>query len=252
MLKVGKLGLRSLMIVILTIVTLSTVAIFYIVTNRYIPTTSDDSIISQSPCRLPCWQGLNINTSTRVDVDEFITNTDFIPQWTVHENDTIIWWRWARDHRGRFEFDTDQNLIAMQVYPNFEFLAQDVIDIYGSPSAVLARLERSPHENNVLIRLNFYYHSQGLVVDFRFERPPAYEYVIPEDLMGWGFEIHESATTLEEFVSIVHDIEDDVFRDYMQDQLNVGWAGFGSILMVREGEAVFPNSMLIITTTPSQ
>lgn len=221
---------------------------------RWTPTTSDESIITQQPCAPPCWHGLIPGRSTQQDVHAALENDAFIPNWLIHEEPGLIRWQWSQNHQGYFLFDAGGILRAMSISPNFRFSIEDMLALYGEPAAIRqSRLMRTNSASTVAVQLSFYYPSQGLVLHLWLEDEPKESFVITAAIDGDEFELFQPSDSLEQFILQVHSRLDPVDLDaFVDDELTLGWPGYGSIVTARSGESPFLEPMIIVTSTPGQ
>ena len=216
------------------------------------PHGSDDSIITQDPCALPCWQGLTLGVSTRKSVKNFISESDFIPDWTVDDgpNPNYIRWHRSRNQRGYFRFDENDTLIAIEIYPNYPFSIQKFIELYGEPEAIKSRVERTRNNSIFLVRVYLYYPSKGLIVDSSFETEWADNFELTTEMQGTGIEIFGGISSFVDLVDTRVSLPRDEIPEYIQNRMILGWPGFGAMLTSRPGESPIFSSMIAYTPTP--
>ncbi len=215
------------------------------------PTTSDESILTQRPCRVPCWQGLTPGVSTRDSVKKLIDTNEFIPIWDIEESQGYLRWYWTSYHNGIFRFDDTDTLVSMEIYPNFQFPIREVINIYGEPEAIHAQWgNTNTIDVPARIRIHLYFPKDGMIIDAQFESSSADSFAIPTDLRGYGYKILDNEHGLEGLVRSRHHLDDDELSQFITDELILGWPGFGAILTFKEGEAGFTSSLVTVTLTP--
>jgi hypothetical protein len=221
------------------------------------PYTSDDSIISQQPCAPPCWQGLIPGQSTRDDVSDFVETSDLIPDWRLEEKNDTIWWGWTLNHRGYFRFDDNETLKSMSIFPNFQFPVSDILEIYGDPVATRSHVEHNPHDHDdFIVKVFFYYPQYGLLIEFKIKEglSSASTVVLSPDMLGYGFGLYPPTDSLIKFVEEIHHFQqdqEDQIDMFIENDLTLGWWGFDSLLVTGSENASYPDSLRIVTPTPS-
>jgi len=239
-----------LFITISTVIVVLLILLNPIIIRLLPPSTSDDSIVTQSPCAPPCWYNLTPGVSTRDDVSKVLHNTTFIPDWAIEEEQGQISWFWSLGHMGKFQIDDDGILISMEIIPNFQFPVERILDLYGEPDALTSRLDTPVEDGSFNLNLYFYYPDRGLVINFRSPFDPEVDTALSPDLYGYGFELHEPADTLEAFISRVKQVRGTELDNYMATEVTLGWPGFGSLVATRLNRSIYLDPLVFVTVTP--
>jgi hypothetical protein len=215
------------------------------------PSTSDNSIISQHPCALPCWQNLTTGESTKHNVISFINSKEFIPQWSVQEGENHLRWFWSQNHNGVFYFDNNENLVEADITPNFEFPVQQFFDLYGFPDALSARLD-SDGGYNFYLATRLYYPEIGAVIYTYSKTDPKKTIVLDPSAKGYRFVLFVRVNSLSEFITNVHELQDIELNEFMSSEITLGWPGWNSIVTTKPDESLFLDPLIIVTPTPSK
>lgn len=192
----------------------------------------DTSIISERPCRIPCWYGL-IPGHTRIDehVQNIIENIDFIraadgSHETTNGTETIFGWHYIPKPDNKIIFRNDV-LYRITIDPNLYFTLEDILDLYGEPAGFTVHYERAPHENEAILFIEFYFPDVGMIVRFQAYRGiPSVIYRLDPEMPGRTFELYEPASTLENFVAPIYDLPPEHGEVITNLFLIRGWPGY--------------------------
>lgn len=119
------------------------------------PAVPDNSLITQSPCAPPCWQGLTPGESTWSEATDFMMNSPLI-NGNVGErhgpasgiNVSQFWW-WAGEVQGSGRgnvIDSDKSglILYISIKPNTAITIGEVLQVYGPPTYVNLGLQYRP------------------------------------------------------------------------------------------------------------
>ena len=211
------------------------------------PYTYDDSIVSGTPCRLPCWQGLSVGESSFEQVEQFLLQSNFVPNELLHIDESRIQWSWNLSHRGTFTFDNNI-LISMDITPNFRFRISDIFKFIGEPETI--RGQGSSFDQQPIIALELYYPQQGIVIRAYFHIENISQIIIPYDLRGDSFEVYQPSDTLYSFISEIYPNWTGDVDQIIETDFSLGWPGFGAVVTAQPGKSIWFDPLIYITPTP--
>jgi hypothetical protein len=165
-------------------------------------TVPDQSIFTQTACQFPCWQGLVIGESELDETLDAIRNIEFVDQSTLNQENldhrTIIWWwQTAPQQASRLIFQ-DGVLRSAEIIPLIEFRLQDVLEIFGEPSAVSSRFERNQYGER-LANVYLFYPQIGAI--FRFQTSEAnHQHLIDATVEGIDFYLYRPKEDISAFI----------------------------------------------------
>ncbi|MFH2102923.1 MAG: hypothetical protein ABIJ39_06160 [Chloroflexota bacterium] len=105
--------------------------------NEVLQQLGDGGILSQDPCRLPCFLNLIPGESTYTDVVRALEELE-IMEWCTIERDTDVYCFEYETIRHSLSFLCDQSEILRVIYfqPDSPIPVGDVISVYGTPSSL--------------------------------------------------------------------------------------------------------------------
>jgi hypothetical protein len=229
---------------------------------------TDDSIRTQLPCMIPCWQGLIPGVSTTADVQALSQSLPFIyTAWTkgdgYEDNDYIIWWRNAYGQAGSRVYIRNNVVRVMSISPNNGMTLEDMIRIYGEPSGFQYSYFHSGNGTSEL-RFSLYYPQYGMIARFLIWAAPAeVNYIIRGDSPLTTFTLYPAQNSLAELVAIQGSISGELSvtdaQRVIDENFYLGWPGTGSrmnepqVFMLNNPPLAFilsPTPNLTATSTP--
>lgn len=125
--------------------------------------TVDRSLLTDSRCAAPCWQGIlpgtPMETEEIVRILEMVPSVGHISQHHLPKGTEIRWfWRTGSGHNSIFLMRGVVNNISLSV--DFELTVEEILDKYGSPEATNAMEAGSPE--HAYVGMNLFYPTRGL------------------------------------------------------------------------------------------
>ncbi len=130
-------------------------ACVYQPTPTPVPQIPDDSLITQSPCAPPCWQGLTPGESTWSEATNFLMNNPLVKGNVEKPYDSAkgyhLWW-WASETQDPLranDIDSDKNdhITYISLSPNTNITIGEVIQVYGLPTYVTMGFQYPPPDS---------------------------------------------------------------------------------------------------------
>ncbi len=117
------------------------------------PKVPDNSLITQSPCAPPCWQGLTPGKSSRSDVMQFLMNNPLVNGNIGEQHDPVgyqLWW-WADEAQSSrtndIDYAKDGFVAHISLNLNTNITIGEVIQVYGLPTYVTMGLQYPPPDS---------------------------------------------------------------------------------------------------------
>lgn len=179
---------------------------------------ADRSILTDSPCAAPCWQGIVPGTPMEVDeivqILEEVPNTSYIRADHLSEGIAISWfWKqrpWRKTGYNSI-FLRDGVVYSMRLSVDFELTVEDILAKYGFPEAINYGQGGVPEHPYVW--MNLFYPNQGLQFVAR---------VLP-----WNRPVLEPTTEIFEAVYIMPAESLESWRAFDKDLQP--WPGYGEL-----------------------
>lgn len=201
------------------------------------PIPSDDSLLTQQVCQIPCWYALVPGISRLQDVLSAIPDIDFVSQadgyaeGQVDDNYVMRWWYSSTLAEARLTF-SDNILNSIEVHPNVKFTLDDILAIYKNPDAYRLTYQLIPVINEADLSISLYYPSLGLVVDFDlYEGPVRLKYELSPDATGTTFQLYSPATSLTTLVADQENVDLNTANFYVYYMFVMGWPGVNSLIL---------------------
>ncbi len=163
----------SILLVILAVVgTLFTTGLLV---RWYLKSTVDRSVLTDSPCAAPCWEG--VVPGTAMDEDEVLELLHELPSvGRVWKNTAIMWywkeWPWeGQGYNSIFLMGTVVNNINL--YFAFELTVEEIVNKYGIPELVSVTEVGTPQ---AYVAVHLFYPTKGL--SFKAKVFPDYDPVL--------------------------------------------------------------------------
>src|SRR5262245_47152269 len=120
---------RKNVLLLLIIVGFSIVLYVVLILSKVSPT--DSSLLSQQPCKAPCWHGLTHGKSVAADVLKVAENDNFIPKGQYQKDvdpsksrNILYWWFNSPQNANRIVIENGL-LSSIEIVPNIPFSIQD-------------------------------------------------------------------------------------------------------------------------------
>ncbi|HUW96180.1 MAG TPA: hypothetical protein VMW58_10370 [Anaerolineae bacterium] len=191
-------------------------------------TAIDKSLLTGQPCGPPCWQGLVPGVSTEGQIEDFVSESDYVDDHyrDMHGGETIIWWQAApggRDQGTTNAFGIREGVLSsMVVSLDYELTLDQLLARYGPPEKLWVQWSAG---GSAVALVNLYYPSQGFIPQVELEPSNGYHELTAQDTVRrvWYF----PPTTLEELANLGPSIPFPP-REYVDTDVR-DWAGFGRI-----------------------
>lgn len=226
-------------------------------TNRTV--AKDDSILTQTPCKFPCWHSLTPGQSTISDVqavigkDVFITSAEQVRQGVDGIGRTVFQW-WYDTPQRQNRILIENNLIdSIEISPNLPFTLEEVVSKYGEPDAINARLERSNEGGEIDASLFLFYPQLGLEIEFRIPGGNTLttdRFDIESTTPGLRFRLFRPQDSLNGFIAEAYQVEGEELNNFIESA-TLTWPGFDGVIVVNSDYTSFYDQTFIITETPS-
>ncbi len=166
---------RSVLVLLVILAIVGILSIVGLLTRWYLKSTVDRSVLTDSPCAAPCWEG--VVPGTAMDEDEVLELLKELPSvGRVWKNRSIMWhwkeWPWeGQSYNSIFLMGTVVNNITL--YFAFDLTVEEIVDKYGIPETVSVTQVGIPYAH---IAVHFFYPTRGLT--FKAEVFPDYDPVL--------------------------------------------------------------------------
>lgn len=124
-----------------------TALIYMFISHFYSVLPTDTALLTQQPCRVPCWHSLVPGKSTTSDVSKVVVHDSFIPTHQYEKDvdatkpDNILYWWFTTPLDGNRLIIRNNILYSVQIVPNVGFSIQDILNIYGIPAGVFTTID---------------------------------------------------------------------------------------------------------------
>lgn len=219
----------------------------------------DQSILTQTPCKFPCWHNITPGQSTIIDAEQIIKTDPFITSsshlFEAADGTGRIGIRWSyngfiKDNRILYE---DGIVYSISINPNFLFSLGDVISKYGEPTAVNASLGYSMEGGVVDAVLALYYPQIGLQVEFPIKGGDVLttkQFNIEPSLQGSSLTLVAPKNSFSDFIAEIYPLQNDEL-DLVLTNMTLGWPGFNSLIVINPKSKAFYDATFIVTATPT-
>ena len=193
-------------------------------TSTLPPPELDTSLLTDDPCRAPCWHNIIPGVSGEDDVRAQLQSSPFIREGTLNYELTeeagvpigLFYWQARSEHYNRIILQ-DEVVLRMEVWIDHDWTLGEVVDKFGSPEYVLTYVDCL---EGCLHVVEFYYPVQGLEFEsVTFDR----EDIISRDLEVTSA-IYFASTSLEGMISKVHLYPPEMMENWLADIRE--WEGF--------------------------
>jgi hypothetical protein len=211
----------------------------------------DNSILSQTPCKFPCWHSLVPNQSTTADVEKLIATDPFVAVNHVQkdvdtaQSVTIFTW-WYTHPMERNSITMINNVVSsIHITPNLKFTLRDILALYGNPESISIQPQRDSDNWGIRVYVALYYPQLGLIVRVTYPnfQPILVFYPLEADMIGADFYGFPSSTTLTDFLENVRISKG---TDFVVPENILKWPGLNARFTL--GNEKFPPQAL--TATP--
>lgn len=129
----------------------------------------DVSLLTDEPCRAPCWHNIVPGVSGQDDVLAQLEDSPFVREGTLGHNPSlegevptyVFYWK-ARGERYNRIVLRDETVLRLEIGVDHDWTLGDAVDKFGPPEYVYEVLEC---EEGCVYGVTFYYPSQGLSLD---------------------------------------------------------------------------------------
>ncbi len=157
--KTKRIGYSILALLIIVGVMVIVRALTWLYSER----VADRSILTDSPCTAPCWQGIVLGTS--MEQEEIIQILETLPNVSsIRQYSSEVRWRWKQrpwrrtGYNSVFLVGDMVNNISLSV--DFELTVEEALSKYGLPETTNAVLSGVPE--HLYVGMNLFYPTQGL------------------------------------------------------------------------------------------
>ena len=161
-------------------------------------------------------------------------------------------WSYGRSQKQNRILVEDENVYSIEIVPNLVFTLGDIINHYGFPSAINARLESANEGGTVDALLFIYYPNLGAEIEFRIEGGDVLavdQFNVTSDTAGVGFKLYTPQDSIEKFIAEVYQLNG-LELDRFMESVTLDWIGFDAALIPNPDRTTFYDTILIVTTTP--
>jgi len=240
---------------VVSLIILVLIAVFLILNSSGVPSPSDNSILTQRPCKIPCWHNLFPKKTTLDTARASLATDDFVQALSEYKS-TFQQGRvdlfWGNGNRLIFINDI---LTLMIIRPNINFSLQDILDRYGMPLGTQIKYLPSSRIDGQTITMSLYYPHDGLMVDFEVfngDSRTKEKFDLNTSLKGISFSVTENTTSLEEFIPKTVGGNGIISPDYLKKYVILGLPDLTkNVVKFTEPDLNSNGSVpLIVTITP--
>jgi hypothetical protein len=210
--------------------------------DYHTPVWGDNSLITQQPCALPCWHGLQVGVSTHTDVEAFLYDNPNIPDWSLDfqesRNEAVGWSRPYAGGYGKFWFQGTKILHGIFLAPAHPIFIRDVMAVYGEPTAtqlIFTYPKDVPLERYGLFGIFLYYPQYGLFIESHFEpeeKDGEMNFRVPDNPIIFSYSISQPKNDLTEFLpgNLSGLTKQELDEALKRQHIVPGWVGFGRMI----------------------
>jgi hypothetical protein len=233
------------------------------------PTTlpsSDSSILTQQPCRVPCWYNIIPGQSSAADVMTAVENIallqsadQYFERATDGGNGVELNWRYSEDGSVGNQIGIKNGIVfGIRVEPRIQLTLQDILSLYGTPTAYTLSydvgMQIAPLQAEFLLHL--YYPSDGLIVYIQVHKGDALpSYILDPNSLGIAYSLYAPASSLSEFLQYITNYDaQTVEQQLIPNYFTLGFPNTGSLIVepIVPGNApVVEYDPIILSPTPS-